>query len=545
MRETGNVLIDKVMANFIPANEREWYPWVWPEKEWYAKAGKKKVDDFIERVRHYSRTDLFFFADNILRNPQHYPLGIGIHDEICHLLQYGSDVGILVPRNTFKTTLVSGAFPIWTLGIDPNKRILICTAISDLAQGIVSYIGAQITQNKRLQMVFPKLKPAEHLNRAAKHKVWNKLAIEVERDMVFKEPSVLAMGLDNQCKTGNHFDLMDYDDIVTKDNAETQEKLKKAIENYQMSLNLADFETRRVYAGTRYNDADCYGDLIEKNETPFYVRKAVEETGYCWDHPSYVARVNRMKRELSPYVFACQYQNDPIAKGDAEFENEWVKSWDFSQIRRMITVRNEGGTEEEVYAEWTKTLDIHMGCDPARTDKKQSDSTVIMVCGVDYKGRVFGLEVIRRHLKTHEIVDKYIELFVKWNPKTAKVETYGGDIHVYNDIRMEMKKRGLMWTKVTEYAKTTHESGDDRIRQLTFPMSQGLIFLGPGVEWSELESEILRFPYAKHDDMVTTLAYIYSQQAKPKQRMAEKQDIGAWQRRMVTAGGGERDWMLQ
>ncbi len=534
--------IEKLMESFVPANEREWWPWVWPEPEWYKKASKRQVNDFVEKVKHFGRTDLFFLADNILRNPRHFHLHIGLHDEICHILQFGGDVGILIPRNHLKSTLVSGAFPLWKLGNDPNLRIMICTAISSLAESLMSYLQLQILHNKKLQMVFPNMRPAMDAY-TAKPKMLNREAILLERDMALKEPSVLSMGLDNQPKTGFHCDIMDYDDIVTHDNADTPEKLRRAKLNHEHSANLPDMSARNLYAGTRYNDLDIYGDLIKQKRIPFYVRKAVEDGEYCWPQKENVELVEQRRLKLSPYVFACQFMNDPIIEGDAEFEQSWVQRWDYDLLRQWT---GKGTlTDEEVFEYWLTTLDIHQGCDPNRSDKKRSDFGVIMVMGVNKKGHEFGLFVKRKKMKTDEQVDEYIKAFEFWKPKTARCETIGGDIHVYNAIRTKMKEKELAYNRFGEYEKTNRMSGEDRIRELQFPLSQRMIWFGPGPEWDEIIQELLRFPYAAHDDGITTMAYIHSQQAKPKREKPKELEVGAWQNRLNDQYiGRTRDWQI-
>ncbi len=547
MRETGNARIDLIMQSYIPANERKWYPWIWPETDWYRKAGKKEINDFVEHVKYLAKTDLFFFADQIMRNPNDLPLCIGLHDEICHLLQFGGDVGILIPRNHLKSTIVSGAFPLWLLGNNPNLRIMICSAVKELSESLVSYIRDNIAANKRLKQVFPNLQPAIHEQGLTKKKIWNKNAILFEREAIKKEPSILVMGLDNQPKTGFHCDLMIYDDIVTHENANTPGNMKKAKENYEHSTNLMDRDSRKVYAGTRYNDADTYGDLIKKNEVPFYVRSAVENGKYIWPAPSNVRYVEKKRLELTPYIFACQYQNDPIVKGDAEFEQEWVKRWTYDLLR--VWMNRPTATDEDVFWEWLKTLDLHQGCDPNRTDKKHSDYGVNMIVGVNSKGHRFGLYVKRERMKTPDLVEEFISAYEKWKPKTAYMETYGGDIHVYNDVKSEMKKRNLPYFKIKEYEKNMRMSGDDRIRKLQFPMQQGMWYFGPGPEWDAIiHEELLRFPYGAHDDGITTIAYIDDQQVKPRKESKREEFSGGWQSRVIPYSnyrGGERDWLLQ
>ncbi|HDY86824.1 MAG TPA: hypothetical protein ENH82_01770 [bacterium] len=517
-------ILERVFDTFVPAKERPWYPWVWPDKEWWEKTSRDnphEVQGFEKKIRDLAISDFFFFSDEITRDPDHPHLQVGLHDEYCHIVQSGIDCVILMPRNHLKSTIGSVNYPIWDLGQNPNLRILILSDTLPVAKSFLNLIRENIENNKRLHFVFPDLKPATDACGKNGFKKWSEKEIIVQRDKRIASPSILVAGILTNI-TGLHFDRHIYDDIITEKNAQTDERMKKVYRLYETSLNLLDRGGRKLMPGTRYRDNDLYGDLEENNKMPFYKRKAIEDGDYVWDDKLSIERVKDMKRELSPYVFSCQYLNEPIAEGDQEFEGAWIKRWDVDVVRKELCP-DPPSNDMELIIKWYKSLLIYMGCDPARAEKKDSDYTVIMVGGIDERGRKFFLDFIRKRLITYDIAKELIKMFKTWNPINLMIETYGADIHAYNDVRRLMREQNLPYHRVKEYEKNMRMSSDDRIRQMQTDFVQGNIWIGNSVKWAECETELLRFPYGRHKDIITTMTYINAQQFKNQKK---KQPLG-------------------
>lgn len=526
-----------LFSNFIPVEEREWYPWTWPEESWWKSAAKAEKEALLKRIRTLAREDFFFFCDEIMRTTNDPHLHTGVHAEICHLLQNtNEDLGVLIPRNHLKSTLCSINYPLWCLGIDNNMRILISSDTKAVARAFVRVIKENIKNNKRLHYVFPGLKPAVMDEKSSATKMWSTNEILVERpNLMLKEPSITVMsaGMD---LAGTHYDLMLYDDIMTEKNAKNEEVIKTLIDWYEQTISLQDRNTRELLIGTRYRFNDIYGHLLKQGEPKFYVRKVIENDQYIWPETHSIARVKKMKRKLSPWVFSCQYYNNPVPPGDAEFDPTWIRRWDADSVRKLF-LKEDIKNDIDLLKRWYATLNIYMGCDPARSEAKKSDYTVILVKGVDEQGREFALDITRKRLQTHKIVEEFIRMFKKWNPLNAKVETYGGDIHVYNNIKQAMKEQSLEYYKVGEYEKSPWVKGNDRIRVLQHPMSQGMLYIGSDPIWSEYETELIQFPVGDHDDILTIDAYMHSQQIRKKQPPIEEVDMGTgWQNRIYGTG---------
>ena len=547
LEEYRQVSIEKILEDFVSANKRDWYPWVWPEKEWWEKQERDKLGEdvkLIKRARELANTDLFFFADEIMRYIEHPHLHIGLHDELCHIVQSGEDVVILVARNHLKSTIVSEAYPIWLLGKNPNMKILIISDTLDVAEKFLSDIKQNILRNVKLKYIFPNLKPMPSSIGKNKEELWNKYEIMVQRDIVDGLPSISAMSI-LQTKTGLHYDKQIYDDIVTVKNAETDALVKKIIDRYEMSLSLMDRHGGKIMIGTPYDDGDVYTHIEEKGIIPFHKRYAIENGKYSWNEKYSIERVRKMERELPAGVFASQYMLDPISKETQEFKEEWMREWDYELIRNKF-VDNPSDDDFELHKSWIAGHNRFLGMDPNRAQIKikRNDSCIIMAVGMDVFDNIFVYDYyIGKPTSSLEITQLYCNWFERWNPVKAKLEAFGGDSHLVAPIKEELKKRNLPYFRVSTFDVTRWKNPEDKVREIQTYFEKGQVFVPVGIKGAELKHELLRFPKGKHDDIITTLALIITQMAfKPKVQVEKKQTYNGW-RRNITNNNRPKNWL--
>lgn len=531
--------IDSVMDNFIPANERSWYPWVFPDKEWFKKTyrdNKKEYYRFIKKVKELCLNDLFFFCDEILRDPANPHLQIGLHDEICYLLQQIEyDIVFLLPRGHLKTTIANVDYTLWEFIRNPNQTFMNASETLPIAKLFLSEIKQNILSNERLNAFFPDLRPHSK-NNSNEYEKWNETEIIISRNKIIKESSVNAMGC-GQSLTGCHFDKKIYDDIMTPDNTDTPEKIKKAISWFENSLSLYKENCRIIVNGTRYADNDLYAHIEDTNTFLIYKRAIMEEGKNIWENEGIQKSIEKIKQRISPYLFSCQYYNEPIAKGNEEFLGEWItaRRWNPEIIKKQL-IKTESNNYSDILEIWFKSLDIYIGCEPARSEQKGSCYTVYFVAGTDIYGNMFGLDFIRKQLRTDLAIEEFIKIFKKWmsyNLINAKMETYGGDKHLYNIIKKEMKDEKLPAHKLKEYDKNMRTHKNDRIRQLQMPMKNGFIWLGSSTEWNEVEQELLRFPFGSSNDIIDVMAYMWLQQIHKKNEYKSPESYGAFTDRLI------------
>jgi hypothetical protein len=164
---------------------------------------------------------------------------------------------VVMPRGTFKSTLVSVAYPIWLLIRDPNLRILLDSEIYSNSKNFIRQIRAHM-EDELITEVFGQFKTD----------TWNEGEVTIaQRKVPFKEASITAGGV-GTVKVGQHYDVIIGDDMNSKKNSDTPEGAAKVVTHYQM--NQAILEPQGIYAivGTRYSAADVIGHVIENEIDP-------------------------------------------------------------------------------------------------------------------------------------------------------------------------------------------------------------------------------------------------------------------------------------
>ena len=546
--ELQQLTLDDLMQDFIPVKERDWYPWVWMEREERERMKHDKPEKYhkyLMRIRELGRKDLFFFNDETIRDPLKPHLQHGLHDEMCHLLQKESDMLFLLPRGHLKTTIGNVGYVIWRLGNNPNLRILDASDTLKVAKKFSSEIRQHILRNPRLKFVFPQLYPKKSDASTREFECWNDTEMTINRTVIVKEPSLTVMG-SGQTLTGLHFDLMLFDDIVTADNANTKELMQGCIDWFDMTLALMNPGGRIIGYGTRYDDYDLYGHIDANYPNfPVYRRSWIENGEPIWNEPSVTANVKRIISRMNPYMASCQYFNDPIVKGDEEFKPEWISKHRWSMKDVYTKVKSEGLDSSVVFNNWVTTLNIFMGLDPNRAKKvnTRGDYCVIEVVGVDVDGKKYVLDYLRKKLTSSlQIVQEFCDRFERWKPKKAGVEVYGGDIHLYKPILAELKKRGLSASRVICFDSSTRISNEDRIRGMQIDFETGMVYIAEN-NMDELVQELLHFPHAKHDDLAVTLANIITQLCRTPQKKEVKEEKYGWR----TSGqvvNNKQHWLL-
>jgi len=535
----------------IPVNKREWFPFTWPEDLWFMRktpAAKKEIGAFRKRVRKYVEDDLFFLCEHILREERHLHLHVGLHDEQCWILQYGDDSLILLPRGHLKTELGAIGYPIWRIIKDSNVRVVIYSDVERVSKKFLEPIKQHIGRNKRLRWLFPEMRPARKPD--GKLVDWTKSSITMKHTGYAGEPTI-QVGSVLQPLTGYHSDVIIFDDIITKKTAQTMDKLIAVRDWHKDVMHLLDPGFRRIYNGTRKHLDDLYGDVIRTGSCSVYRRKYKEDGKYIWPEPKIIKNIqDKIKAgELDAYDIACELENDPIAKEIIEFQPSWFGRWNYSMVRTEF-VPDPPASNIDLMHEWTRNMRIVMGCDPARSEKKGSSNMAILVVGIDAKERMFGLELVRNKFNPQEGVAKFIEVWKRWRPNDARMETYGGDSNFLAWVVADMNKQGLPGRSIKEYYKTPHSHKNDRILELQYPAQKRLIWLGEGDEWDEMMGEFMRFRREDHSvsakrDCIDILSYIYLEQYKPFRPVEEKPQIAKWKSKLSgSSPSGQYAWLL-
>lgn len=409
-------------------------------------------------------------------------------------------------RDHYKSTIITYAktiqdilashgddpLPKWN-GLEPTFGIFSHTR--PIAKGFLRQIKRELEGNEFLRRLFPDILWGNAYRQAPK---WSEDdGLVVIRKNNPKESTIEAWGLVEGQPTSKHFNVLIYDDVVTKDSVFTPDMMKKTLEAWELSTNLGSKGSTSRYIGTRYHFNDTYREILKRGAAlpriyPGTSDGTVDVTKAVFKSPDELAK---RFREMGPYTFSTQILQNPLADETQALKKEWIK-W------------HNGSAGDG--------MNKYILVDPASEKKKTSDYTAMFVIGLAEDNNYYVLDMVRDRLNLLERVDTLFSLHRKWRPLSVGYEKYGMQADIEH-VRDKMQR--------TNYHFNLVELGGsvpklDRIRRLIPTLSQGRWFFpnsifkttydGKTVDLVDafINEEFLAFPVSVHDDMLDCMARI-------------------------------------
>ena len=502
-----------------------------------------------------------------------------VHRELAMFLQEGRERKLLLmPRGHLKSTMASTLYVMWRIYQNPNIRILVGTANkANLAEAFVREVKQYFENASLREHVWDNrphidgpMIPALDRGGAAKKQqtrnsrgqfeddfdegtteaqdrkvVWRSDKIQVLRDHIFKEPTLTAASVGSP-NTGEHYDLVIYDDLVTHDNSDKADKALKIINwtfDIESVLNPYSEETglgeEVIVLGTRYFRWDYYSHLLGENlddaediatfaETQqddplsvftrnIYANGVNMEEGYLWPEGFNEKTERRLRRTLPARRFATQYLNTHLAGEDA------ILRWDAIVKLAPYAVERDGpivrvrpyGPEGSV-----SLLYPILVIDPAASTNDSADFTAMGVGGTDEDGNMFILDLLWGHFTPSQLATKALDLMEKWDIEMVTVEGVAGFAnlkYILSEALAARKMRGV----VREY----RPKGDKiaRIENMLEPViTDGRFYLANGI-WNakEVKEEITYFPSPSVRDDIPDVIAVIRELHKPLRKLSD------------------------
>ena len=154
---------------------------------------------------------------------------------------------------------ITGAFVLWTLFNNPEKKIMIISASKERADNMSIFLQKLIIETPWLKHLQPKSDDAR----------WSRISFDVNC-APSQAPSVKSVGITGQL-TGSRADLMILDDVEVPGNSMTEmmrEKLLQLCTEAESILTPKE-DSRIMYLGTPQTTFTIYRKLAERNYRPF------------------------------------------------------------------------------------------------------------------------------------------------------------------------------------------------------------------------------------------------------------------------------------
>ena len=408
---------------------------------------------------------------------------------------------MLMPRGTFKSSLITIGFTLQYLLNDPNARILIDSETYGKAKNFLAEIKGHLEGNvkyraifKHIYGVFPDDKKKDPSNR------WTDAALDLAcRTAAKKEPSISCSGIDRSIN-GMHFDLIIEDDLHSEKNVTNKEQIEQVIAHRRLALSLLDPGMPRITIGTRWDFMDAYSDIL-KNKRKSYnilIRKAVEDDGTLL-FPERLTKefLEEQRREQGSYIFSCLYMNNPVDDETATFKHSYFKHIAWDDVK-------------------DKPISWFLAIDPS-SEGPYSDYAAFVLAGIDSERNLYIREMYRNKMKYSDIITLMFDWYQRYTPRGMALETVATQSNIEYMLIDEQKRRGV-WLPV-KIIKTRTTAKEDRIRSLAPYYEYGRVFhVQEANHVEDLEYELTHFPKGENDDIIDALATILEIATPPSGR---------------------------
>lgn len=281
---------------------------------------------------------------------------------------------LLAFRGSGKSTLL-GLLAAWLLKCDPDRRILVLAAESQLATKTVRTVRRILERHPDTQALRPG-KPEE----------WAADRLTVPRPSVSRDPSLLARGIGANI-TGSHADAVICDDVEVPNTCGTPAKradLRARLSEIDYVLSPGGFQ---IYSGTPHSYYSIYAEdprPEEDEELPFlhdFRRWAEPLDGDAWPERYTTERLETIRRRSGPARFASQMLLQPVQAVEGRLNAEWLRRYEggleYSEANGEPVLRLEGRRLVSASAWW----------DPAYGKPEKGDASVLAAVYTDEDGR--------------------------------------------------------------------------------------------------------------------------------------------------------------
>lgn len=443
------------------------------------------------------------------------------HDEMCQFiaslfpdLSFKGDEQhsgmLLVPRDTFKTSLGGVGLPLFLLWKNRNSRGLISGHRHDRSKQLLTAIKWHIVNNDKFKELCGSWKPQ------FKEQKWAEDAIVIlGRTIASVDPSIDTCGVDRS-KVGAHPDWIIADDVHSESNINTATMRNKVLDHLINMYPMLQPGGTMLVIGTRWHYADAYGKLIDldtkaiqDDQPPRY--KTLIRSCYLYDEagkksglyfPTRLTEtfLTRARYEVGPTKFSLWYHNKPIADDNKLFPKEQLNqkliSYYYDSDLGMPTMGYDGQDFP---------VNVTLAWDPAGihpTDK--SDFHGVSIVGCDQEGRwlIPKAEAIKG--KPSRVVERVAGYVIMYRPDTIIVESVGQSGLWAYYLKEHLKKIGEHCPPIVFYKPPTNVDKNARIETRLQPMHEaGTLIVDKRCR--ELIDQLDNFPQLDFDDILDSV----------------------------------------
>ena len=402
---------------------------------------------------------------------------------------------VFMPPRHGKSEVVTKKFPAWYLGRNPDNEVIISSYSADLAYDFS--VIARETLRKHGSDLFD-VDVSDTRSAVAK---WN---IKNHRG------GLAAAGVGGPI-TGRGAHLAIIDDPFKN----WEEASSKTIRDKVWSWYRSTLYTRLAPGGaivlvmTRWHEDDIAGRLMQMMEddkgSEWEIIKFKQyaddndplgrkEGETLWPERFPQEQIKETKEVLGSYLFTAMHQQEPSPEGGAIFKRSFYRYF-YEQDGYYILMSPDGSKKKYEKSKCWK----FQTCDPAATEKENSDFFVLTTFAVTPNKDLLIVDVFRERAETVKHISILRMQMAKHNPDYIGIENRTFGLNIIQTARNE----GMPIIPL--------EADKDKVsrsRVIAARYEIGTVYHRLNAEWlTDVEDELTKFPNGEHDDVVDTISY--------------------------------------
>lgn len=400
---------------------------------------------------------------------------------------------VTLPPRHGKSELISRRFIPWIVGKDSYRNVIFATYNEDFAHDFGSDVRS-IMQSPSYKQVFPGF--AFRFGGASKERIQTSAGGMAA--FVGRGGSITGRGAD--------FLIID-DPIKDAEEANSPAVRQKLWEWFtQVAMTrLMNSAASVIIVHTRWHEDDLIGRLTDPTNPNFNSEEAAKwkiinlpaiagdddplgrkKGDLLWPERFDMGFMEAQRR-LDPRGFAALYQQRPTPEDGDFFHRDYLVQYDRKDL--------------------PKDLRIYAASDHAvGQDKSRSDSTVLLVVGVDSYGDIYLLDCWWEKKASDHVVTAMLNLMKRHKPLLWWAEKG----HISKAIGPFLRKRMMeeqVYCAIEEVTPVANKV--QRAQSIQGRMAMKKVKFPKGAPWvMNAFDELMKFPNARHDDFVDTLAWI-------------------------------------
>jgi len=475
--------------------------------------------------------DLFFIAYFVMENPlMNCPFGVNA----CRMVEDNNpytDYNVEIwARGHLKSWTMTQAQRVQRILTNPETTALILSYKKPASDKFVFSV-MQTLEKPILVQAFPDVLYEKPSTQSPSWSIQNGILVK-RKSTSRKEKTLEGAGLLECMPTGGHWDDLDYDDVETKDTADSPDVTQDLINAYEMSKNLGmpDGSTRRRIIGTFYSHFGLLCNLRDKkdiNGNPMHRVRIIPATndGTKTGKPIFLSQGALDELKTDAGSFNTQQLCNPTPSAEIKINYHALRP-----IEPQFLPKNR-----------LKFIIIDPAGDDAVTKGVTNDSWAIGCISVEPEmndlgmSRVFIEDIDYGMMALETAIDSGVAMHINHGRITGTgIERVGTDTTYDHIIRglTAKRRRAVLKKNDQDSGNVVLLSPDGKKKthriesSLAWPWNNGMIYYSTALSQDVLDAiknECDKFPYY-HVDILDMISYIYKLLEKMKFNFALQDD---------------------